>query len=69
MRFELAKIDSNVEQYTEEKIDVKALADELNELKKKVEIRYILKVFVVAWLLQNRIIMIGSINFHGTHVM
>ena len=37
---ELAKIDSNVEQYIEEKIDVKALADELNELKKKVENGY-----------------------------
>ena len=37
---ELAKIDSNVEQYIEEKIDVKALANELNELKKKVENGY-----------------------------
>ena len=37
---ELAKIDSNVEQYIEEKIDVKALADELNELKRKLEENY-----------------------------
>jgi len=37
---ELAKIDSNVEQYIEEKIDVKELANELNELKRKLEENY-----------------------------
>lgn len=37
---DLAKLDSNVEQYIEEKIDVKALANELNELKRKLEENY-----------------------------
>lgn len=37
---ELAKIDSDVDKYIEEKVDVKALANEIEELKRKLEESY-----------------------------